>query len=128
MTKEEAMKIAKDGLHIFDQRYEEEGDEFLCNFCDALTEAEETVDTDDFSQEKFEDLDAELAFSKYLVAQSNSATDGYNEGYFQDPKPLLKVVCVDHDIFGNVDSSWYWFTIDGQDEVKQIIKKYVRGE
>jgi len=126
MTKEEAMKIAKDGLHIFDQRYEEEGDSFLCDFFDALTEEEINVDVDNFSQEKYEDFAEDLVFSEHFVAQSNDEIDDYNDDYFKDPKPLVKVITASQDPMnpGNLEFSWYWLTMDGRDEIKKIIEKY----
>jgi len=128
MTKKEAVKIltAKDNVDLFDEMYQEKGDEFFCNFFDALTEETIDVNVDDFSQREYEDFTAEVVFSEHSVAQSNSATDDYSEEYFQDPEPLLKVVCASQDPLnpGNLEFSWYWLTMDGLNEVKEIIRRY----
>ena len=106
--------------------YQEKGDEFFCNFFDALTEEEINVDVDNLSQREYEDFTAEIVSSKYSVAQSNSATDDYSEEYFQYPKPLVKVITASQDPMnpGNLEFSWYWLTMDGRDEIKKIIEKY----
>jgi len=133
MTKQEALEIhtADDNLDIFDKRYQEEGEYFFCDFFDAFTEEEIEVDVDGLSQREYDDFTSELVFSEYFVAQSNEEIDDYNDDYFkQYPKPLLKVTLVSRDPL-NLDSneySDYWFTIDGYDKVKQIIKKYTEGK
>jgi len=123
MLKEDAIKIVEE---YFGKRHDENGVELLYNFFDSLTEETIEVNVDNFSQEEFKDFNAELIFSHYCVTQSNVNLDDYEDSYIRDPEPLLKVVCISHNPFGNLERSWYWLTIDGRDEVKEIIEKYTK--
>lgn len=109
-----AIAVADNNIDLFDEKYEEEGENFYSDFFDTFTV--DTIEKIDPSIE-FEEL---IAF--YFVASSTPQLDDYKISFFQEyPVDLVKYIFRDRE-----DISIYWVRESDMNDIKMKEKNLKR--